>query len=138
MLECGSLHLDDSRLAEIFAREVLGLLVNKGLLSPDGMGGTDPQLAAFRAHPSAHPPAGSQAGSSLRIEDVEVRIAAPQAGEPRAASGPLNRLLSEYWAPRSGKAERGDFAVDEEDSVSGVRSLRTEKAENGPMSTGVQ
>ena len=102
MLECGSLHLDDSRLAEIFAREVLGLLVNKGLLSPDGMGGTDPQLAAFRAHPSAHPPAGSQAGSSLRIEDVEVRIAAPQAGEPRAASGPLNRLLSEYWAPRSG------------------------------------
>ena len=48
------------------------------------------------------------------------------------ASSPLNRLLSEYWAPRRVKAERGDFAVDEEDSVSGLRSLRMEKAENGP------
>jgi len=28
-------HLDDSRLAEIFAREVLALLVSKGLLSPE-------------------------------------------------------------------------------------------------------
>jgi hypothetical protein len=28
-------HLDDSRLAEIFAREVLRLLVGKGLLSPE-------------------------------------------------------------------------------------------------------
>jgi hypothetical protein len=50
-----------------------------------------------------------------------------------AVSGPLNRLLSEFWGPRSGKAERGDFAVDEGDSVSGLRSLRMEKAENGRM-----
>jgi hypothetical protein len=28
-------HLDDARLTEIFAREVLELLVNKGLLSPE-------------------------------------------------------------------------------------------------------
>ena len=28
-------HLDDSRLAEIFAREALRLLVGKGLLSPE-------------------------------------------------------------------------------------------------------
>ncbi len=27
---------DDARLAEIFAHEVLGLLVGRGLLSPDG------------------------------------------------------------------------------------------------------
>jgi hypothetical protein len=49
-----------------------------------------------------------------------------------AVYSPLNRLMSEYLAPRSGQAERGDFAVDEGDSVSGLRSLRMEKVENGP------
>jgi YD repeat-containing protein len=109
------------------------------------------------------------AGSSLRIEDVEVRIAAGgpdpsgrgarlfledfescggseehlgrrgwvalQRSADKGESGaysPLNRLMSEFWGPRSGQAERGDFAVDEGDSVSGLRSLRMEKAENGP------
>jgi RHS repeat-associated protein len=40
--------------------------------------------------------------------------------------------MSEYLATRSGQAERGDFAVDEGDSVLGLRSLRMEKAQNGP------
>ena len=34
-IRCPDCHLDDARLAEIFAREVLALLVSKGLLSPE-------------------------------------------------------------------------------------------------------